>query len=104
MSNLVLIESVLKNMDAKETRSVIMLANDRLDALGESVVQPSKNQPSGKSHGGTDEDHSWTTTLRYCRCHLVTSAMQLSNDYAQDVQRLGLGVVQPRTQAYPRRW
>ena len=52
MSNLVLIESVIKNMDAKETRSVIMLANDRLEALGETVVQPSKNQPSGKSHGG----------------------------------------------------
>ena len=52
MSNLVLIESVIKNMDAKETRSVIMLANDRLEALGETVVQPSKNQPRGKSHGG----------------------------------------------------
>lgn len=52
MSNLNLLESIIKNLDAKETRTTIMLANDRLSALGESPVQESKKQPSGKSHGG----------------------------------------------------
>lgn len=51
MSNLVLIESIIKNLDAKETRTAIMLANDRLTALGESPVQEVKKQ-GVKSNSG----------------------------------------------------
>ena len=51
MSNLVLIESIIKNLDAKETRTAIMLANDRLTAMGESPVQEVKKQ-GVKSNGG----------------------------------------------------
>lgn len=47
MDKLTMIERVVKAMDAKETRTVIMICNDRLAELGEPVHQMAKNKSRG---------------------------------------------------------
>lgn len=47
MDKLTMIERVVKAMGAKETRTVIMICNDRLAELGEPVHQMAKNKSRG---------------------------------------------------------
>ena len=51
MDKLTMIEKVLATMDAKETRTLIMMCNDRLAELGEPVHANAPTKGKGKRYG-----------------------------------------------------
>ena len=49
--NLILVQGLIENFDAKTTRTVVTICNNRLDSLGEPIAPPQRAK-GVRSHGG----------------------------------------------------
>jgi hypothetical protein len=96
MDKLTMIEKVMATMDAKETRTLIMLCNDRLAALGEPVhvgVPAPTPSHKTKSKGGFRRRPYHLKELPDNNLVGLKTFKDLDTDWVNDLQAYGSPVV-----------
>ena len=92
MDKLTMIEKVMATMDAKETRTLVMLCNDRLAELGEPVhvgVPAATPAPTNKKKGGFRRRPYHLKALPDSNRSALKTFKNLDTDWVNDLQAHG---------------